>query len=139
MRTILFVLLIAASLFAEEKQPRLDYMVEYTTNEPCRDCTFRNAVVCFSENPDCGVPRFDYRHYELFETAKAAIKFANDGCRDLSDASGGVIVISSVRADYPRKFVRLLKVQEIPVEATKITQEIPQPTTKVETTTYRLK
>jgi hypothetical protein len=101
------------------------YLVEYTTEEKCYECLSTLAVYC---TDGCPPQMKTVQHFEPFGSEKEALDFMN----------GEIFVLHDNSIFYQKmgKFVRLLKVTEVPVKEIKHVIEIPQPSKVVETTEY---
>lgn len=131
-------------------------LVEYVTTEPDYEANIRYAIGCLPGTPDCGVPRRDVSHFEPFDTVEAALKWVNcwQGCASETAATSGVtgtlaackdcatsltVWGQPLRASYPKRFIRLLAIKEIPVAETVTIKELPQPPVRETKSTIALK
>ncbi len=58
-------------------ESKTEYIVHWTTDEPCHECNTRFAIACADNAQGCGVPRMTVDHYEFLKSLDLALKTAN--------------------------------------------------------------
>lgn len=112
------------------------YLVEYTTTEKCRDCSFSYAMVCTEGNIDCNTPRTEVPHTKDFSTIKDALTFINAGMVERIGDSYSWRTIWPSR-DGSATFVRLIAFNEVRLDKdVRVTEQV-QPAKKTEQVTWR--
>jgi hypothetical protein len=126
MKTLFLLLSMTFLSFAEEKTK--SFLLEYTTQDYCRSCTFVYAIACSPGTNNCGTPVVSESHFKGFDTAEEAIKFVSE----LEDYSANLF-------NRQRTFVRLLAVKELKVTVTEKQVSRPQPPLVDTVLTYEIK
>ena len=134
-----FVMLVVAfglldAVAVAQEPHKAGYIAKFTTEEKCYSCGYVNAVECFGNVPDCGVPIVAVEHFKEFETITELMAYFN-----AAPAPSSWIGYPNPEPGYPRKLVAIYQAKSIEFSTATKREEKPQAALVTEKTIYSVK